>query len=376
MVLFQYVYRSLLARMRANIVTVLSIALFVAGASVGLAFYLGLYNETVATAPAENIIVLGKGAATEPSSRLDLETARKVVLLDGVKIVGGQPLAARELVSNIYVNTEDYSKTLSVPIRGIDERSLEVHGGRVIEGRALDMGSLEVMIGSRLQRRLPHLKVGTDIHFPGGAGTITGVFAMELGGPAERELWTARSALEAHLKAKNSNSVMVVAASPELVPKLVTQINSSKDMEAQATSLKEYRADKSGLDAVLKVVLAMLVLLSVVAAVAIATTMNAAVALRMPELASLIAVGIRRGVLGRLVIVESLLLAAVGTALGLVIGKLAGGWLEKSGVFRVELASGILVPLVGVGLGLVTGFIGGAFPALSVRRLDVIRHVR
>src|SRR5882672_6444817 len=94
-----YVWRSLLARLRANIVTMLSITLFVIGSCLGLAVYLGLKRVLVDTTPRENILVLAKGAASEKSSRLDLEAARKAALVDGVARDDGAPLAVRELVS-------------------------------------------------------------------------------------------------------------------------------------------------------------------------------------------------------------------------------------------------------------------------------------
>src|SRR4029078_4703142 len=79
-----YAYRSLLAVVRANLISVFSVALFVAGGSLGLSYYLSL-RGMVTTAPPENVIVVSKGALAERESKLKLETARKIVLLEGIK---------------------------------------------------------------------------------------------------------------------------------------------------------------------------------------------------------------------------------------------------------------------------------------------------
>src|SRR5687767_4138815 len=98
----------------------LSVALFVAGCTVGLAFYFSL-KQMLHTAPPENVIVVARGATSEAGSMLQLETARKVALLDGIKKVGDEPLAARELLSRVYIDTIDLSVYHApVPIRGID----------------------------------------------------------------------------------------------------------------------------------------------------------------------------------------------------------------------------------------------------------------
>ena len=72
------------------------------------------------------------------------------------------------------------------------------------------------------------------------------------------------------------------------VPALVEQINSSKDLRAQAAPVAAFREDLAGLGTITVTVLVLLVLLSLVVTFAIATTMNAAVVMRLPEFAALL----------------------------------------------------------------------------------------
>ena len=367
-----YVYRSLIARLRANLVTMLSIVLFVVGSTVGLTVYLNLEGRLVDSTPPENILVLAKGAVSERGSRLDLEAARKVALLDGIK------QSARELVATVFVDsTQAGAYNDPVDIRGIDDPSFAVHHAKLLDGALPHPGSLEVMVGHGLARKFPNLAIGSTLYLPGGAAKISGVFGAD-GGTLEDEVWTPRSALEVHLKMTYSSSTTLVAESPAKVPELVARINGTKEYTAQATSLKAFQETGAGLSTILKTVLVLLILLSVVATAAIATTMNAAVAIRMPELAAMVAIGIRRGVLARMVLWESMLLAAFGALVGIGAAELVRRAIGevRVGASAIELTAIAIVPAIGLGLGLLVGLIGGLAPSLQVRRLDIIETLR
>ena len=370
MLFFHYGLRSLFVRMRANAVTMLAVALFVAGGTIGLTFYLNLRGQVVESAPPEHVLVMQKGAASEGGSKLDLERVRALSVLGDVKV------SAREFVTSVQVNQAgEYASAL---IRGIDDKSLDIRAVKIIEGTAPKPGTLEIIVGRRLQLTHPHLKVGSELYLSGGKSPITGVF--EAGGsPFEDELWTQRSALEIHLKKQGaSSSATLVAKDAPSAQALITSINSMKDSDLQAESLASLRQKAAGISGILNVVLVLLVLLSVVATSAIATTMAAAVSTRLPEFAVLIAIGIRRSVLGRMVIMESVLLAILGALLGVAVSEILRRVLGiiQIGTTPVEMG---LVPLtipIGIVLGLFVGLIGGIGPATTLRRLEIIKTLR
>ena len=374
---FFYALRSVKKRMRANLLTVLAIALFVAGGSLGLSAYRNLHARLVSTAPAENIVVMSQGAASERGSRLDLESARKVELLDGLRRDGSAPLAARELVGSVFVNTTDVRFQMPAIIRGTDDDSAKVHGATLVDGAAPAAGTLQVMVGRRVAERNPEIKIGSILKLPGGPAPVSGIFSAGAS-PYEEEVWTPRPALEIHLKTSYVSSVTIVADSASQVPGLIDRINTNKDLKAQATALTTLRAKGAGMATVLRVVLVLLILLSVVATIAIATTMNATVMTRMPELAAMVAIGIRRSVLGRIVLVEGLLLALLGAALGVAVSQLVRlkvGTIQL-GDTPIQLTADALVFAVGLGLALIVGVLGSIAPAVMVRRIDVIAHMR
>ncbi|HEY5933387.1 MAG TPA: ABC transporter permease [Kofleriaceae bacterium] len=376
MLLFHYGLRSLFVRMRANLVTMLAVALFVAGGTIGLTFYLNLRGQVVESAPPEHVLVMQKGAASEGGSKLDLERVRELPLLAEVKKDGDAPAAVREFVTSVQVNTAgEYASAL---IRGIDDKSIAIRGVKLLEGAAPAPGTLEIMVGRRLQLTHPHLKIGSELYLTGGKSPITGVFEAA-GSPFEDELWTHRSALEIHLKRKGaSSSATLVAKDASSAQSLIASINSKKDSDLQAESLAALRQKAAGVSGILNVVLVLLILLSVVATSAIATTMAAAVSTRLPEFAVLVAIGIRRSVLGRMVIMESVLLAILGAALGVGVSEILRRVLGiiQIGTTPVEMG---LVPLtipIGIVLGLFVGLVGGIGPATTLRRLEIIKTLR
>lgn len=377
MLLLSYAYRSLLARFRANVVSMLSVCLFVAGGTLGLAYYLSL-RHVVTSVPDENIIVVSKGALSEVDSKLTLDASRKITLLEGVKQVNGAPLAAREMVSNVFVSEPSSSGMApATHIRGTDAQSIAVHGIKLIAGAAPASQTLEIMVGKRLLRRFPQLQLGYELHLPAGACKVTGIFAAD-GGPFEDELWTPRSALEMHVKVTTSAVLTLVADSPARVSQLIDRINSSKDYDARAATVAEFRSDSVGLATVARTVLLVLLLLTAVAIFAIATTMNAAVAIRIPELAALAAIGIRRSALGRIILAESVLLGLLGAALGAAASALAMWKLGyiSIGVNPLEIEVSPVALVIGLVLGVVAGVIGGLAPVMQVRRLDILAAMR
>jgi hypothetical protein len=373
-----YAYRSLVSRLRANLTSLLVMGLFVAGGTLGLSYYF-ILKSSLATVPPQNVIVVAKGAATEWESRLSNEVANKIALLDGIVKEGDKPVLSREMASFIFVDQPDVSKFTEPPaLRGIDEMAEKVHGIKLITGTMPKPDSLELVVGRRVVERFPFVKVGHVFQLPGGPSTVVGTFSAQ-GGPFEDELWTPRAALELHQKRRGLNSMTLVTESAERAQQLVTQINESKPLEeAQASTALEFRSSKAGLDGIARAVFILLVLLSVIATFAITTTMNAAVVMRMSELAALAAIGIRRSSLARMIVIESLLLGVAGAALGALISVGAAAAIGRIPLGKVplDLQVSTTAILVGLALGVAAGLLGSIAPAIQVRRLDILGALR
>ena len=103
-------------------------------------------------------------------------------------------------------------------------------------------------------------------------------------------------------------------------------------------------------------------------------TMAITVRERTSELAVLKAIGYSDRFVLTLVLVEALLIAAVGGGLGLAAGYWITGKDLTNGIILMYLPVGAIV--TGVGVALVTGFLAGVLPAVSAMRLSVVDALR
>ncbi len=378
MIFFRYALRSLLARLRMNAVTLLCISLFVMASSLALMVYVSVKRDSSASTPPENVLVLSKGARSdfEARSEIDRAVAGNVVALPGIRRDGNLVLAAREQVSWITVGIDRRRYQGPTVIRSIDEATFAVHQLKILEGRMPADGSLELLVNRQLQRVYPHLKLGSELSLPGGTSPIVGVYE----GRSGLGLLTPRAALGRHVKREVVSSITLVAESIDRVPELVNRINGNKALNVTAAPTAELLARALGLAKILRIVFALTLLLALVAIIAIVTTMNAAVAVRLPELAALIAIGIRRQKLASMITVECVLLALTGALLGAGAAELLrqnSGALPRGVIpVPVDLSFSLIVPLASVGLGTLAGLLGSIAPMLSVRRLNIMETLR
>ncbi|MET9743308.1 ABC transporter permease, partial [Streptomyces sp. NPDC006422] len=139
------------------------------------------------------------------------------------------------------------------------------------------------------------------------------------------------------------------------------------------------QSSASGIDMMLTLVYALLALAVVIALLGIANTLTLAVHERTRELGLLRAVGQTRGQLRAMVRWESVLVAAFGTAGGLVLGGFLGWGLVKASGGASDSAFAFALPplqLVVVALvGLAAGALAGLRPARRAARLDVLRAI-
>lgn len=134
-----------------------------------------------------------------------------------------------------------------------------------------------------------------------------------------------------------------------------------------------------GIDMMLTLVYALLALAVLIALLGIANTLTLAIHERTRELGLLRAVGQTRAQLRAMVRWESVLVAAFGTAGGLVLGGFLGWVLVKASDGATSSAFAFAVPPVQLAVvvlvGLAAGALAGLRPARRAARLDVLRAI-
>jgi putative ABC transport system permease protein len=119
----------------------------------------------------------------------------------------------------------------------------------------------------------------------------------------------------------------------------------------------------------------LMVVLALPSLVALMNTLGINVLERMREIGVLRAVGATRGQVQRMILIESLLLAALGTGLGI----LAGVWLGYMLVQALNVGGFVMIyyfPYLGVvltlGIGLIFGVLAALIPARQAARLEIV----
>ena len=189
------------------------------------------------------------------------------------------------------------------------------------------------------------------------------------------------AAYERHFSDQIDFSVMVRVAEgtdAAAVGRAIERLVVADFPTAQVQDRSEYGAAQAGqIDALLNLVYGLLLLAVVIALIGIANTLALSIFDRTRELGLLRAVGMTRSQLKSAVRMESLIIASVGTALGLAVG-LVFGWtlvtaLEDEGFSHLVVPVGQL--LVVVKLAALAGVLAAVGPARRAARLDVLAAV-
>ena len=144
---------------------------------------------------------------------------------------------------------------------------------------------------------------------------------------------------------------------------------------------REYLAEFSTqFDAMFVGVYVLLALLSIPSLIAILNTLAIGVIERTREIGMLRAISAAQRQVRRMVVAEALLLAAIGTAFGLLSGLylsyLMVAGLSASGVFRMEFTFPLASILAATAAGLIFGVLAALFPARQAAQMEIIKALR
>ncbi len=133
-------------------------------------------------------------------------------------------------------------------------------------------------------------------------------------------------------------------------------------------------------DAIFVGMYVLLGVLSLPSFIAILNTLAIGVIERTREIGMLRAIGAARRQVRRMVIAEALLLAAIGTAFGLLAGLYLGyvfvAGLSASGIFKMQYTFPLVALLAATAAGLLFGVIASLFPARQASRMGIIQALR
>jgi putative ABC transport system permease protein len=385
----RYALGNLTARRTRTALTVSVIALVVVATTLFSGLVSSLKRTFVTSGNPRNLIVLRKGATNDGSSAVPLEAYQSLRFFEGVaRDAQGAPLASAELVVQPFFHTPAGGRE-NVLVRGVEPVALAVHDEvKVTEGRMFKPSSGEVILGRGVAGRYVGAGLGQTIRFGHGDWKVVGIFDADRSS-IESEVWVDVRELgnDAKRTVPYSGVRMRVAAGADL-DALARRIDDDPRWALEASRETDYYAKQAESANVFYVIAIGLALLSGIGAAFGATnTLYAAVQSRRAEIGTLRALGFSRVAILVSFLIESLLIALVGFAVGSLVaaalGRLVSWWLGGiafgSQTFTtklVQLRVGAADLAFGLALALAIGLLGGLAPAARAARMRPVEALR
>jgi putative ABC transport system permease protein len=335
---------------------------------------------TVAGSP-DTVFVLRTGADSEMASILSRDEARIIAEAPGVAKANGKPLVSPELFVIVNLPKRSTNTDANVPMRGVEQAAFAVRKEvKIVEGRSFVPGRNEVIAGRSAQLQFSGLDIGSKLEFGQNHWTVVGIFESD-GSISESEIWADAAVLApAYRRGSSYQNAVVKLASPGSLQAFKDALTSDPRVSLKIVRETEYYAEQSKTLVRIVNFLAGIIttLMGLAAVFGALNTMYTAVAARAREIATLEAIGFRGVPILLSVLVESMLLSAIGGAIGAI-----GAWLAFDGfraatlnwqtfsqvAFAFDVNASLLMR--GIVSAMVIGLIGGLFPAIRATRLPV-----
>lgn len=377
--------KSIPERWASSLVIVVGLAGVVAVFTALLAMATGFEKTLSATGRVDNAIVLRGGSDTELNSGLDRDSVTLVKQAPGVRAgADGRPLASGEMIVIAeLVRQGDEKNGANITVRGVEPNAFVLRPQlKIVEGRKFNTGLRELIVGRGVTRQFQGAELGKTVRMRGSDWTVVGVF--ESGDAHDSELWADVEVAQSTFNRNGYSSVLVGLDGSNGLKTLQDQLRADprltvdvkNEQEYFSSQTKQFRQQIGFLAGVVTFIMAL------GAVFAALNTMYAAVAARAKEIATLRAIGFGGLPVLVSVMIESLVLACVGGALGAVIAYLLFNNFSVSTLgenfTQVVFAFKVTPELAGIGLviSLAIGFVGGFLPALRAARTPVTAALR
>jgi ABC-type antimicrobial peptide transport system permease subunit len=397
-----YNWRNITVRWVTTLMVTAGFALVIFILVVNLAFVEGLNALSKKTGPEGNVIILRDGANDELFSDIAMDD-KVSELWNQPEVVceGDKPLASQEVYSIATQelppeNPGDRPTYRFLQVRGVEdpETAGKVHGLRLKDGgRWLSRLGTEVVMGEGIARQL-NLNVGSEFELPPMPDKLKVVGILDSrGSPFDSEIWAKREEVgryygKDNAERKQSFFTSIVVRTPDAATAqaFARDLQNRTQVRISAMPERKYYEEMSKSNEMFRgFAIFVAGVMAVGGMLGLMTTMFAAVSQRIKDIGVLRVMGFGRWQVLQSLLVESLLFALLGGAIGVGLGYMVNGLEQvsllssgqgggKTVVFTMIVNHTVL--LTALAFVLVMGVLGGLLPALSAMRLKVLDAVR
>jgi putative ABC transport system permease protein len=384
-----YHLRSIVARWRSTVATVLGIATVVF-------VYVGMQSMAAGirkiggnTGDPRNLLVTRSGATAESTSQITVEQFR--ILKYSPELArddSGEPLISADLTVVANLPRIGGEGNANAVIRGVSPMGRFLRPQVALAaGRWFEAGKREAVASARLAKKFAGLGIGETFRAGGNDFTVVGHFDGEKSA-FDSEIWTDADETRAAFDRTNYSSLLV-RPRDGAAEAFAARIGSDKRFKLRATPEAEYYAKQTGAADSFKALGGFLAgAMSVGAIFAAMNTMYALVGARTREIGTLRVLGFRRREILAGFLAEGALLASAGGAIGCALVWALTSYLAAAGiafgtfssqtfsesVFEMRVTAALV--LQGMAFSVAVGLFGSLLPSLRASRIPVIAALK
>jgi putative ABC transport system permease protein len=344
-----------------------------------LALTTGVQHVVDGNARPDRIVVLTQDAPSPTASNLSRADMLTIMDLPGIpKDADGKPMATPMTLIPIEQRMVNGKRT-QVPIVGIGQGYFGIHPEmRIVEGRMFEPAVRELIIGKSARGRYPNAEIGGRISDRNGEWTIVGVYESN-GDTIESYYAGDIDTLMSAYRRNTIQSVKILLPTDAVYKEFQDAVAANPTLKVGVQRETELLGNLSkNINRLLSTVAyGVGAIMAVGAIFGALNTMYSAVGSRTLEIATLRAIGFGGTPVVISILVESLVLALAGAAVGAGLAWLFFDGNSISSTFgtgtQIQTAMIVSSDLIAVGIiwALVIGLIGGLFPAIRAARLPV-----
>jgi putative ABC transport system permease protein len=329
----------------------------------------------------DRAVLISTGAELEgPMSAIPRDTLAAVEQLPGIRRnADGKAILSAEVHMYLPVRERKGEARARVVVRGVGPQAGELRPEVVItRGRMLHTGINELVVGREAQHRFKGLEIGDTVKLRNVPFSIVGVF--ESGGDArESELMVDVQALISLRPTARYQSINVLLDSPAAMNAFKAAVEKNPTIGVDALSEPEHNKRRVIDATALLELVAYLVgtIMAAAASFSVANTLYTNVSARRTEIATLRAIGFGSSSVVVAILVESLILALIGAAIGVLLTSLAiNGQQFDSRTISTQLHIDATLIAIGVAWACGIALVSAVAPAIHAARMPIARALR